>query len=63
MSVLSVKNLTKTFGKFTAVNGISFQLEEGEILGFLGPKKKKKTTTLQMLRGSLTPTEGEIEYF
>jgi len=63
MSVLSVKNLTKTFGKFTAVNGISFQLEEGEILGFLGPNGAGKTTTLQMLIGSLTPTEGEIEYF
>lgn len=63
MSPLVVKNLTKKFGTFTAVNDISFELEEGEILGFLGPNGAGKTTTLQMLLGSLTPNSGEISYF
>jgi len=63
MNALEVKNLTKKFGSFTAVDGISFELAEGEILGFLGPNGAGKTTTLQMLVGSLTPTEGEINYF
>lgn len=63
MPILEVKNLSKKFGSFTAVNEISFQLEEGEILGFLGPNGAGKTTTLQMLIGSLTPTSGEITYF
>lgn len=63
MDVLTIKNLTKKFGEFTAVDDISFQLKEGEILGFLGPNGAGKTTTLQMLVGSLTPTNGEIDYF
>ena len=63
MFALEVKNLTKKFGAFTAVDGISFELEEGEILGFLGPNGAGKTTSLQMLIGSLTPTSGEIDYF
>ncbi len=63
MSPLVVKNLTKKFGTITAVNDISFELEEGEILGFLGPNGAGKTTTLQMLLGSLTPNSGEISYF
>lgn len=63
MNVLEIKNLTKKFGEFAAVDDISFQLEEGEILGFLGPNGAGKTTTLQMLVGSLEPTSGEIDYF
>lgn len=67
MSVLSVRNLTKKFPKkqsqFVAVDNISFDLKEGEILGFLGPNGAGKTTTIQMLLGVLTPTEGEIVYF
>jgi ABC-2 type transport system ATP-binding protein len=61
--VLEVKNLTKRFKKFTAVNNISFHLEKGEILGFLGPNGAGKTTTIQMLLGTLIPTAGEINYF
>lgn len=61
--VLEVKNLTKKFGDFTAVNNISFHLKEGEILGFLGVNGAGKTTTIQMLLGVLTPTEGNIHYF
>jgi len=64
MAILSVKNLTKKFAKgFTAVDNISFNLKEGEILGFLGPNGAGKTTTIQMLLGVLTPTSGEINYF
>jgi ABC-2 type transport system ATP-binding protein len=62
-SVLEVKNLTKTFGKFQAVKGISFELAEGEVLGLLGPNGAGKTTTLQMLLGVMTPTQGSVHYF
>lgn len=61
--VLRVKNLTKKFGGFTAVDKISFELKKGEILGLLGPNGAGKTTTIQMLLGTLTPTSGEIVYF
>ncbi len=63
MSVLTVKNLSKHFGDFKAVNDISFELEEGEILGLLGPNGAGKTTTIQMLLGALTPTSGTVSYF
>lgn len=65
--VLVVKNLRKEFkeGKrnFVAVDDISFQLKEGEILGLLGPNGAGKTTTIQMLLSALTPSSGEILYF
>lgn len=64
---LSVKNLTKIYGKkekpFTAVDQISFDLKKSEILGLLGPNGSGKTTTIQMLLGTLTPTSGSIIYF
>jgi ABC-2 type transport system ATP-binding protein len=66
MSVLSVKNLRKVYGKknpFVAVDDISFDLKEGEILGLLGPNGSGKTTTIQMLLGTLGVTSGEIFYF
>jgi ABC-2 type transport system ATP-binding protein len=73
MPILKVGNLTKTFTsgfwpfkkqqKYTAVNGISFELKKGEILGFLGPNGAGKTTTIQMLLGTLTPSNGTISYF
>ncbi len=63
MDILEVKNLTKQFGLFTAVNDISFSLKEGEILGLLGPNGAGKTTTIQMLLGIMTPTQGEVNYF
>lgn len=65
-AVLSVKNLRKVYpGKtpFVAVDGISFDLGPGEILGLLGPNGAGKTTTIQMLLGTLTFTEGSITYF
>ncbi len=63
---LSVINLTKVYGKkkpFTAVDRISFNLNPGEILGLLGPNGSGKTTTIQMLLGTLTATSGSILYF
>lgn len=63
MDILRVKNLTKQFGEFKAVDDLSFDLKEGEILGFLGPNGAGKTTTIQMLMGILTPSSGSISYF
>jgi len=63
MSALQVQNLTKKFKKFVAVDDISFDLKEGEILGLLGPNGAGKTTTIQMLLGALTPTSGTVSYF
>lgn len=63
MAVLQVKNLTKKFGSFTAVDNISFEIKEGEILGLLGPNGAGKTTTIQILLGITTPTSGTVHYF
>lgn len=62
-AVLEVKNLTKSFGDFKAVDDISFSVEAGEILGLLGPNGAGKTTTIQMLLGLTEPTSGTISYF
>lgn len=61
--VLEVHNLTKRFGEFTAVNGISFAIRPGEILGLLGPNGAGKTTTMHMLLGLITPTAGTVAMF
>jgi len=63
MDILQVTNLTKQFGKYKAVDDITFSLKEGEILGILGPNGAGKTTTIQMLLGVLTPTSGQVSYF
>ena len=55
---LEVHGLTKKFGNFTAVDHVSFTVEPGEVLGYLGPNGSGKTTTIRMLCGLLTPTEG-----
>ncbi len=55
------KNLTKKFGDFTAVNGISFEAKRGEIFGFLGPNGSGKTTTIRMMLGLLAPSAGEVQ--
>jgi ABC-2 type transport system ATP-binding protein len=54
-----VRELTRRFGDFTAVDRVSFEVHEGEIFGFLGPNGAGKTTTIKMLTGLLAPTEGE----
>lgn len=56
---VDVRNLTKKFGNFTAVNNISFKIKKGEIFGFLGPNGAGKTTTIRMLCGLMDSTEGE----
>ena len=58
---ISVQNLTKKFGDFTAVNAISFEVERGEIFGFLGANGAGKTTAMKMLIGISKPTSGEAE--
>lgn len=61
--VLEVKNLTKKFGNFTAVDNLSFNIKEGEVLGLLGPNGAGKTTTIHMLLGVIAPSKGSIRYF
>ena len=56
---VQVKNLSKQFGKFTAVDGVSFNVQQGEIFGFLGANGAGKTTTIRMLCGLLMPTSGD----
>jgi ABC-2 type transport system ATP-binding protein len=56
---ITVNNLTKKFGNFTAVDHVSFNVAPGEVYGWLGPNGAGKTTTIRMLLGLLTPTEGE----
>ncbi len=58
---ISVQNLTKKFGNFTAVNAISFEVEKGEIFGFLGANGAGKTTAMKMLIGISKPTSGEAK--
>lgn len=61
--VLEVKDLTKVYGSYTAVDHINFDLKRGEILGFLGPNGAGKTTTIQMLLGLSDVDGGTINYF
>ncbi|HEX9896805.1 MAG TPA: ABC transporter ATP-binding protein [Dehalococcoidales bacterium] len=58
MSVIEVHNLTKKFGERAAVEGLSLQVEEGEVLGLLGPNGAGKTTTIRMLAGIIAPSSG-----
>ncbi|MCU7495255.1 MAG: ATP-binding cassette domain-containing protein [Ignavibacteria bacterium] len=59
MNSIEVKNLTKKFGKFVSVDGISFNVSEGEIFGFLGANGAGKSTTIRMLCGILEPSGGD----
>lgn len=58
MKAVQVERITKKFGKFTAVDQISFEVDKGEIFGFLGPNGAGKSTTIRMLCGILAPTSG-----
>ena len=61
--VIQINNLVKKFGTVTAVDGISFEIEEGKITGLLGPNGAGKTTTIQMMLDIITPTSGSIKIF
>jgi ABC-2 type transport system ATP-binding protein len=56
--MIELKNLVKRFGPLTAVDGVSFNVERGEVVGFLGPNGAGKSTTMKMVTGYLTPTNG-----
>ena len=58
--VLQVSNLRKSFGGITAVDGVSFEVREGEILGIIGPNGSGKSTLFNCVLGQLTPSEGEV---
>jgi ABC-2 type transport system ATP-binding protein len=59
--VVRTENLTKKFDDFTAVDEVSFQVQAGEVIGYLGPNGSGKTTTIRMLLGLLLPTSGNAE--
>jgi len=60
--MLTVEGLTKRFGGFTAVNQVSFEVEQGEILGLIGPNGSGKSTIFNMLSGALIPNGGSIRF-
>jgi ABC-type multidrug transport system ATPase subunit len=62
-SVIETERLTKRFRKTTAVDGVSFAVEPGQVFGFLGPNGSGKTTTIGMLAGIITPTSGAFRLF
>jgi ABC-2 type transport system ATP-binding protein len=59
--VIRLTDLTKRYGKFTAVDGISLEVARGELFGLLGPNGAGKTTTMRMIAGILQPTSGSVE--
>src|SRR4029453_799426 len=58
--MIAVEHLVKQYGRFTAVDGVSLDVQPGEIPGFLGPNGAGKTTTLRMIAGLLKPTSGRV---
>jgi ABC-2 type transport system ATP-binding protein len=61
-ATLRVRNITKRFGDFTAVENLSFEVRPGRVFGFLGPNGAGKTTTIRMIVGITAPDEGTIKY-
>ncbi|MBN1191046.1 MAG: ABC transporter ATP-binding protein [Dehalococcoidales bacterium] len=61
MSIINLSSLTKIYDNFRAVNDVSIQIEQGEILGIIGHNGAGKTTTLKMMVGLLAPTSGKVE--
>ena len=60
MAMIEIDGLVKRFGTFTAVDGVSFAVERGTVLGFLGPNGAGKSTTMKMITGFLAPTAGRV---
>jgi len=63
MSIISLQNVSKNFGKFEAVKNINIEIEKGKIFGLVGPNGAGKTTILSMISGILKPTKGKIYIF
>ncbi|QCR33713.1 ABC transporter ATP-binding protein [Lysinibacillus sp. SGAir0095] len=63
MSVLQINDLTKKFGKFTALDNVNFEVNKGEVFGFIGPNGAGKSTTIRILLGILKATAGEVRIF
>jgi ABC-2 type transport system ATP-binding protein len=63
MAAIEIENVTKRFGDFTAVNGVSLSVPEGSIYGFIGPNGSGKTTTLRMIMNILLPDSGSVAVF
>src|SRR5512147_2884269 len=58
--MIKIENLVKAFGAKRAVDGVSFSVERGEVLGFLGPNGAGKSTTMRMITGFIPPTSGTV---
>ena len=58
--MIEVKNVTKKYGSTVAVDNISFDVKDGEVVGFLGPNGAGKSTTMNMITGFIEPTSGQI---
>lgn len=63
MSVIEIKNLTKSYGKARGINNINLSVEQGEIFGFIGPNGAGKSTTIRTLLGLIYPSEGSATIF
>lgn len=62
MALLSLKNVTRSFGGLMAVNDVSFEVGEGEVVGLIGPNGAGKTTVFNLINGFLSPNAGEISF-
>ena len=63
MTIIKTINLTKKFGKFTALDGVNIEVNKGEVFGFIGPNGAGKSTTIRVLLGMLKATSGEAKIF
>ena len=62
MALLSLRNVTRRFGGIVALDGVSFEVEEGQIAGLIGPNGAGKTTAFNVITRLYTPNEGEVEF-
>ena len=62
-TVLTIRQLTKNFGRLCAVNRLDLEVKGGQVFGMLGPNGSGKTTTLGMLMGVVNPTSGDFSWF
>ncbi|MBS3678755.1 ABC transporter ATP-binding protein [Ornithinibacillus massiliensis] len=63
MDVVDVRDLTKSFGRFTALDGVNFRVRKGEVFGFIGPNGAGKSTTIRVMLGILKATKGDVKLF